>query len=744
MRRWWGIGILAVLLCLGTFRAAGAHATLVRSDPPANSELAASPAAIRLWFSEGVEPKFSAFTLLDARGQTVNTPASQVDPTDSTQLFMQPPALPNGLYTVVWHTVSAEDGHSVMGSFAFSVGVSLGTASSPTFSADAIPPDSAVVRWLNLLSLSLAVGSIGFVLFVWSPAIQGSYPAIERRMNGLIWTGWALLGLTGVLMLLLQVSLAAQTSILAAPGSPALLQVVSATRYGSLWLARMALWLILGLEIFLGMARKKRSFYWLALLFGGAILLTNSLFSHASAAPDAAAPVLSDWLHLSMTALWIGGLVQFVNVFAAVRRRVKPDLPALDSLVGYFSNFARVLVVGLLLTGLYAAWLEVGSLQGLFTTLYGQVLLVKGFLVLLLIGVAGINLVFTHRGLKAGQTIWAGRLRRLITAEILLAVGVLAAVGALTSLSPSRTVLAQRALAAAAAPAKPILATQVDQGLHVQLLITPGWVGPNTFTITLTDDQGKSVTDASLIRLRFDDRTTNLGESELHIQPAPGAASTGAYTVSGANLSQAGSWQLRVSIQRPAHYDTVVDFQPAVSAPPVQTTPASLPNDIPVLLVAGALALGVGGFFVNRNPFPSGGRLVAGGLVLLGGVFLISGVGALGAGRVSQTGETAPQANIQIGLETPLDQAAVGKTTLVITLRDADNKPIRDARISVQGDMTHAGMAPAFGTADNGPDGRYAVPFEWTMGGDWIVTVKATLPNGQAAQKTFNLTVKEP
>ena len=101
MRRWWGIGILAVLLCLGTFHAAGAHATLARSDPPANSELASSPAAIRLWFSEGVEPKFSAFTLLDARGQTVSTPASQVDPTDSTQLFMQPPALPNGLYTLV-------------------------------------------------------------------------------------------------------------------------------------------------------------------------------------------------------------------------------------------------------------------------------------------------------------------------------------------------------------------------------------------------------------------------------------------------------------------------------------------------------------------------------------------------------------------------------------------------------------------------------------------------------------------
>jgi copper transport protein len=326
-------------------------------------------------------------------------------------------------------------------------------------------------------------------------------------------------------MLLLQVSTAGQMSMLNALGSPALLQVVSTTRYGSLWLARMALWLLLGPAILLGMARKDRHFYWLALLLGGAILLTNSLFSHASAAPDAAAPVFSDWVHLSMTALWVGGLVQFVNVFGAVRRRVKPELPALESLVGYVSNFARVLVVGLLLTGLFAAWLEVGSIQGLFTTLYGQVLLVKGLLVLVLIGVAGINLLFTRRGLKAGQTIWAGRLRSLITAEILLAVGVLAAVGALTSLSPSRTVLAQRALSAVGSSSHSILAAQVEQGLHVQLLITPGLVGQNTFTITLTDDQGESVTDASLIRLRFNNRTTNLGESELRIQPAQLAAS---------------------------------------------------------------------------------------------------------------------------------------------------------------------------------------------------------------------------
>src|SRR5260221_8725906 len=113
MRRRWCIVSLMILLVLLTFQAVWAHATLVRSEPLANSVLAAAPAEIRLWFSENIEPKFSAFVLLDSNGKTVNTPVSQPDPADALELFMQPGALPNGLYTVVWHTVSAADGHAV-------------------------------------------------------------------------------------------------------------------------------------------------------------------------------------------------------------------------------------------------------------------------------------------------------------------------------------------------------------------------------------------------------------------------------------------------------------------------------------------------------------------------------------------------------------------------------------------------------------------------------------------------------
>lgn len=73
---------------------------------------------------------------------------------------------------------------------------------------------------------------------------------------------------------------------------------------------------------------------------------------------------------------------------------------------------------------------------------------------------------------------------------------------------------------------------------------------------------------------------------------------------------------------------------------------------------------------------------------------------------------------------------AVGDATLMVTLTDANGDPINDATVNVRGDMNHAGMAPVQGDAENGDNGVYTIPFEWTMGGDWILTITATLADG--------------
>jgi len=74
----------------------------------------------------------------------------------------------------------------------------------------------------------------------------------------------------------------------------------------------------------------------------------------------------------------------------------------------------------------------------------------------------------------------------------------------------------------------------------------------------------------------------------------------------------------------------------------------------------------------------------------------------------------------------------VGPARLIITLRDTIGAPLEGAEIRVEGNMSHAGMTPVMGTAVAEGEGLYSVPdFTFTMAGDWILTVTATLPDGR-------------
>jgi hypothetical protein len=115
---------------------------------------------------------------------------------------------------------------------------------------------------------------------------------------------------------------------------------------------------------------------------------------------------------------------------------------------------------------------------------------------------------------------------------------------------------------------------------------------------------------------------------------------------------------------------------------------------------------------------------------------------SLAACRQSQQATPQNQTAVTIELEVSPEPPATGESTLLITLTDKDGQPIHDAMLAVRGDMTHAGMQPVSAVAEeNAADGLYRVPFQWTMSGDWVVTVTVTLPNGEIHTKTFDMTV---
>ena len=64
--------------------------------------------------------------------------------------------------------------------------------------------------------------------------------------------------------------------------------------------------------------------------------------------------------------------------------------------------------------------------------------------------------------------------------------------------------------------------------------------------------------------------------------------------------------------------------------------------------------------------------------------------------------------------------------------------------VQVRGDMSHAGMVPVLRTALPGDAGAYTAPFEWTMAGDWVLTVEFTLADGRTGTETFDFSIPTP
>ena len=119
----------------------------------------------------------------------------------------------------------------------------------------------------------------------------------------------------------------------------------------------------------------------------------------------------------------------------------------------------------------------------------------------------------------------------------------------------------------------------------------------------------------------------------------------------------------------------------------------------------------------------------------------LAGIAAVGllllavACRQAPLADEAPE--VALTLTADPAPAVVGPLRFDLTLLDGDGAPIDGATVTLRGDMSHAGMEPVLATAAAQGQGRYSADFEWTMAGDWIVTVQAALPDGRLKVAQF-------
>jgi len=110
--------VLTAAACL-IGQVAFAHAFLDRASPPVGSEVAGSPPALNLTYTEPVEPLFSTVHVTDATGARVDE--GKPTPLDDGRILsVKLKPLPPGIYAVEWHVTSV-DTHKTEGHFTFIV-----------------------------------------------------------------------------------------------------------------------------------------------------------------------------------------------------------------------------------------------------------------------------------------------------------------------------------------------------------------------------------------------------------------------------------------------------------------------------------------------------------------------------------------------------------------------------------------------------------------------------------------------
>jgi hypothetical protein len=103
-----------------------------------------------------------------------------------------------------------------------------------------------------------------------------------------------------------------------------------------------------------------------------------------------------------------------------------------------------------------------------------------------------------------------------------------------------------------------------------------------------------------------------------------------------------------------------------------------------------------------------------------------------------RAGDSAPPV-ITIEHEITPQPVRVGSATIILRLSDRSGKAVTGARVTLEGNMSHAGMAPVFAKANETEPGRYHAPLKFSMGGDWIVLVHMTLSDGQKLEQQFEI-----
>jgi copper transport protein len=366
-----GASAVVAAVLLAAAPAALAHATLVSTQPGDGTVVVRQPAQVSATFNQPVGTIAGSLRVYDPGGKRVDSGAV-THPRPQTIGVGVRGGLAHGTYTVAWRVISA-DSHEVEGAFTFSIGApSAHVGITQQVGSPPVIIGYGAVRALAYGFYADLAGVVAFLIFCWP---QG---ARRKGVTRLIAAGWAGLLGTSVLTLMFQGAYAEDKGI----GGLLNANLVRATlhsRIGTALQAREVLGTVAAVAVTViiprlpaagARARAAAGAAWTVLAL--ALAATWAGYDHSSTGSQVPLALLSDIIHLTAAAIWVGGLL----VLAAFVLR-KPAAPAAATAVLRFSPIALGCVAAIAATGVYQAWREVGTLAALTGTTYGWLIVVK-------------------------------------------------------------------------------------------------------------------------------------------------------------------------------------------------------------------------------------------------------------------------------------------------------------------------------------------------------------------------------
>lgn len=408
--------VVLMLTVLGV-PAAIAHTQLTGTDPADGQVLPEAPATLTLSFNEPIGVSADSTQLLTPSGESVPLEVQAVDTTVT--LTPQTPVGP-GTHTVVWQVTSA-DGHPVTGSFTFAVGSPSATTIADS-QVSPLPPAMIAGQSVTYLGVFAAAGLVVFEL-IFLTAAPGTVPGTRRRLHRLACLA-AATAAAGALFSALA-GPAGKTTAASAPLTDPL--VVSVLTVAGVLVAVYAAPRATG-------GRSAAAFRAAALAGAAVAGVSLVLTGHTRTAQPGWLVVTADAVHIAAGITWVGGILGLITVLVRAS-----DTPARDAATTLtrFSTAAAWVVTALAATGLVLGWRILGSTGALVTTGYGQMLLIKLTLVLLVVLVAAWNrYVLLPRVLTGHDAAALPTLRSAIQGEATVLALILLITGILTHLSP--------------------------------------------------------------------------------------------------------------------------------------------------------------------------------------------------------------------------------------------------------------------------------------------------------------------